>query len=135
MGSIPTLFGDALPVAGSAMATMIIFVAVSSAALAIYRLFFSPLALAGVPGPKIAAITAWYEFYWDCMQQGRYLFKIEQMHQKYGPYLLFPPVFLIAPFYTLLDSTHSLFVSSFMRDGWLVGWLRFNHLHPYELTK
>lgn len=73
----------------AAMATIIICVAVSSAALAIYRLCFSPLALAGVPGPKIAAITAWYEFYWDCVQQGRYLFKIEQMHQKYGPYLLF----------------------------------------------
>ncbi|EED23911.1 cytochrome P450, putative [Talaromyces stipitatus ATCC 10500] len=58
-------------------------------ALAIYRLFFSPLA--GIPGPKIAAITAWYEFYWDCVQQGHYLFKIGQMHQKYGPIVRINP--------------------------------------------
>jgi hypothetical protein len=99
----------------AAMATVIIIcVAVSSAALAIYRLCFSPLALAGVPGPKIAAITAWYEFYWDCVQQGRYLFKIEQMHQKYGPYLLF---LFIAPIIYLASR---LSVSSFMQLHWLV---------------
>lgn len=80
------------PLAG-VVATVIVFAAVGSAALAIYRLCFSPLALARVPGPKIAAITAWYEFYWDCVQQGRYLFKIEQMHQKYGPCLCFSPSF------------------------------------------
>lgn len=97
MGSIQQMIDhDAhpLPVAAlSAMATMIVFVAVGATttlciALAIYRLLFSPLALAGVPGPKIAAITAWYEFYWDCVQQGQFLFKIEQMHQKYGPFFL-----------------------------------------------
>ena len=101
----------------AAMATVIIiFVAVGSAALAIYRLCFSPLALAGVPGPKIAAITAWYEFYWDCVQQGRYFFKIEQMHQEYGPYLLF---LFIAPIICLASR---LSVSSFMQFA-LVGWL------------
>ncbi|RAO64210.1 uncharacterized protein BHQ10_000222 [Talaromyces amestolkiae] len=78
------------PLAG-VVATVIVFAAVGSAALAIYRLCFSPLALARVPGPKIAAITAWYEFYWDCVQQGRYLFKIEQMHQKYGPIVRINP--------------------------------------------
>lgn len=54
--------------------------------VAVYRLLLSPLA--GVPGPKIAALTAWYEFYWDCPRQGHYMFKIEEMHQKYG---LSPP--------------------------------------------
>jgi hypothetical protein len=54
----------------------------ASLALVTYRLVLSPLA--GVPGPKIAAATAWYEFYWDCAQQGRFLFKIQDMHRRYG---------------------------------------------------
>ncbi|KAH8697083.1 putative cytochrome P450 [Talaromyces proteolyticus] len=57
--------------------------------LAVYRLFFSPLA--AIPGPKLAAATAWYEFYWDCPKQGHYMFKIEQMHQKYGPIVRINP--------------------------------------------
>jgi hypothetical protein len=50
--------------------------------LAIYRLYFSPIA--GFPGPKIAAATAWYEFYYDVIKYGRYFYKIAQMHDKYG---------------------------------------------------
>lgn len=46
--------------------------------LAVYRLVFSPLA--GFPGPKIAAATGWYEFYYDFWCNGRYLFEIEKMH-------------------------------------------------------
>ncbi|KAL1988147.1 hypothetical protein VTN96DRAFT_677 [Rasamsonia emersonii] len=57
--------------------------------VAVYRLLLSPLA--GVPGPKIAALTAWYEFYWDCPRQGHYMFKIEEMHQKYGPIVRINP--------------------------------------------
>lgn len=53
-----------------------------SAALAIYRLFFS--ALAGFPGPKIAAVTGYYESYYDIFLDGRYIFKIKEMHEKYG---------------------------------------------------
>ena len=50
--------------------------------LVLRRLVLSPLA--GVPGPKIAALTAWYEFYWDCPRKGHYMFKIEEMHRQYG---------------------------------------------------
>lgn len=89
MGSIQQILDHDAPLA-AAMAV----IAATMIVLAIHRLFFSPLA--GVPGPKIAALTAWYEFYWDCVQQGRYLFKIEQMHQEYGLFLLF--LFLHFPF-------------------------------------
>lgn len=50
--------------------------------LAIYRLLFSPIA--GFPGPKLAALTSLYEFYYDFFDNGKYIFQIEKMHQKYG---------------------------------------------------
>lgn len=48
----------------------------------VYRLFFHPLA--GVPGPRVAAVSSLYEFYWDCIKLGRYHVKITEMHEKYG---------------------------------------------------
>ncbi|KAF2177011.1 cytochrome P450, partial [Zopfia rhizophila CBS 207.26] len=50
--------------------------------LVVYRLCFHPLR--GIPGPKLAAVTFWYEFYYDCIQRGQYVFKIEQLHKQYG---------------------------------------------------
>ncbi|MCJ1464854.1 hypothetical protein MMC07_003469 [Pseudocyphellaria aurata] len=50
--------------------------------LAFYRLYFHPLAK--FPGPKIAAVSRYYEFYHDAWKNGRYIFKIAEMHQKYG---------------------------------------------------
>lgn len=51
-------------------------------ATAIYNVWFHPLA--GFPGPKIAVIGPWYEFYYDVIKDGRYLWQIEKMHEKYG---------------------------------------------------
>jgi hypothetical protein len=52
----------------------------------IYNLFLSPLAK--FPGPKLAAITPWYEFYWDGIQPGQYYFRIEKMHKEFGRWSL-----------------------------------------------
>lgn len=49
---------------------------------AIQRLYFSPLS--HIPGPKLAALTWWYEFYYDVVQKGRFVFKIEELHKQYG---------------------------------------------------
>jgi hypothetical protein len=49
---------------------------------ALYRLYFHPLA--HIPGPKLAALTWWYEFYFDGILQGRYVFKIQELHKQYG---------------------------------------------------
>ena len=49
---------------------------------AIYRLYLSPIA--GFPGPKLAALTYWYETYFDVFRKGKFVFKIEDMHRKYG---------------------------------------------------
>lgn len=50
--------------------------------LAVYRLVFHPLAK--FPGPKLAAITRYYEAYYDIVQNGQYDFQIAKMHKKYG---------------------------------------------------
>jgi Cytochrome P450 len=52
--------------------------------LAIYRLYFHPLAK--FPGPRMAALTSGYEFYYDAIKGGRYYKKIEKLHEKYGNY-------------------------------------------------
>jgi hypothetical protein len=51
-------------------------------ALILHRLFFSPIA--GFPGPKLAAASGWYEFYYDVLKPGMYIYEIEKMHEKYG---------------------------------------------------
>ncbi len=48
----------------------------------IYRLYFHPLA--NFPGPKLAAMSTWYEGYYDVIQKGQYIFQVEKMHKKYG---------------------------------------------------
>ena len=50
--------------------------------LVAYRLFFHPLAR--VPGYKLAAITHLYEFWYDAILEGKYLWRIGDAHQKYG---------------------------------------------------
>ena len=62
----------------------IVLVAITSAYViqGLYRLYFHPLAK--IPGPKLTAATSLYEFYCDVICGGRFLFKIEKMHEKYG---------------------------------------------------
>lgn len=57
--------------------------------LAVYRLYFSPLA--GFPGPKLAAATGWYEFFFDWWLGGKYVFEIERLHEKHGPIIRINP--------------------------------------------
>ena len=48
----------------------------------IYRLYLSPIA--HFPGRKLAALTFWYEFYFDVIKRGSYFWEIEAMHKTYG---------------------------------------------------
>jgi hypothetical protein len=59
-----------------------LLLALYSCYLTVERLYFSPIS--GFPGPRLAAATFWYEFYYDFWQHGKYIFEIEEMHKKYG---------------------------------------------------
>ena len=50
--------------------------------VAVDRLYLCPIAR--FPGPKLAALTFWYEFYHDVIRPGQYTWEIVKMHEQYG---------------------------------------------------
>ena len=48
----------------------------------VFRLYFSPVAK--FPGPRLAAASFWYEFYYDVVLGGRYTWKLAELHKEYG---------------------------------------------------
>lgn len=62
--------------------TSVLLTALLTIGGAIRRLFLHPLA--HIPGPRLAALTWWYEFYFDAIQPGQYVFKIQELHKQYG---------------------------------------------------
>jgi hypothetical protein len=70
----------------AALALTAVIVVVS--AHSFYRLFLGPLAQ--VPGPKLAALTRWYECFYDLFRPAQYVFKIAELHKRYGR--LMPPL-------------------------------------------
>lgn len=56
---------------------------------AIWRLYLSPVAR--FPGSKLAAVTFWYEFYYDVVKGGTYVYEIERMHKEFGPIIRINP--------------------------------------------
>ncbi|KAL5115457.1 hypothetical protein ACEQ8H_006679 [Pleosporales sp. CAS-2024a] len=57
--------------------------------LAVYRLCLHPLAT--FPGPKLAALTTFYEGYFEIVQRGQYSTHISTLHDEYGPIVRVTP--------------------------------------------
>ncbi|KAI9719851.1 MAG: hypothetical protein M1828_006072 [Chrysothrix sp. TS-e1954] len=49
------------------------------------RLVFSPLS--DVPGPFLAGLTYWYEYYHDVIRPGNFIDEIQKLHDRYGELL------------------------------------------------
>ncbi|CAO2651135.1 Nn.00g094320.m01.CDS01 [Neocucurbitaria sp. VM-36] len=67
----------------------ILFGVIYAAILVTYRLVFSPIAK--FPGPKLAAATAWYEFYFQFFKNGKFTWEIARLHSIYGPIIRVNP--------------------------------------------
>ncbi|KAH6628935.1 cytochrome P450, partial [Chaetomium tenue] len=48
--------------------------------------------LAHIPGPKLAALTHWYEGYYEVWLGGQYFKRLEQLHKQYGPVVRINPI-------------------------------------------
>ncbi|GKZ66598.1 hypothetical protein AnigIFM60653_002813 [Aspergillus niger] len=94
MGLIQGLVAGLSSVADSPIALCAVLTAtliVYSVGLGIYRLTFHPLAK--FPGPKLAALTYWYETYYEVFKSpgGQFLFQYHKLHDKYGPIIRISP--------------------------------------------
>lgn len=76
-------------ISSSSVLVAILVLILSAGGLAVFRLLLNPIA--HFPGPKFAALTGWYETYFDCFQRGRYWAEIEKMHEKYGNLTMLKP--------------------------------------------
>lgn len=71
------------------VACVFIYVLVTGA-WTLYSVYLGPLAK--FPGPKLAAASLWYEFYYDVVLRGQYTFKIKELHKQYGMLVVIGPV-------------------------------------------
>lgn len=55
----------------------------------IYRLYLHPLSR--FPGPKLAAATYLYGAYYDVVQEAQFVFKLNELHDAYGPVVRISP--------------------------------------------
>lgn len=99
----------------------------------IYRVTLHPLAK--FPGPKIAGATFWYEFYYDLFPHKlRFLWKIEDLHNKYGPIVRINPLHIHIRDPEYLDDIYASGRRKRNRDEWFfhssktspMGWSLFN---------
>ena len=75
----PPTSWSAFEIVSAVILTYVVYVVVVS----IHRLYFSQYAK--FPGPKLAALTYGYMFYYDAVAgKGQYIYKIKQLHEEYS---------------------------------------------------
>ena len=78
--------GDSFPIKTSVLNSYVILLlplaVLYVVTLLVYRLYYA--SVAKFPGPRLAAITFFYEFYYDVWLEGRYTWKIQELHKQYG---------------------------------------------------
>ncbi|KAK3070560.1 hypothetical protein LTR53_010241 [Teratosphaeriaceae sp. CCFEE 6253] len=80
---------------------------ISLSAAVIRRLYFHPLS--AFPGPRLAAATKAYQFYFDVLQRGKLPWALLRMHEQYGPVVRIGPNELHVSdpdFYDVLYASH-----------------------------
>lgn len=61
--------------------SVLLCAAVNVIGVAVYRIFFHPLA--HIPGPLLAGVTSLY-CYWYNSRGGRFYLQIQRLHEQYG---------------------------------------------------
>lgn len=85
----------------------------------IYRLYFSPVAK--FPGPKLAALTLWYEFYFDVIMSGSYMNEIRKMHLEHGPIVRINPYELHVADPDFIDILYPTVTKNVAKWSWSAG--------------
>ncbi|KAJ5691755.1 hypothetical protein N7462_001178 [Penicillium macrosclerotiorum] len=83
--------GDAIQHPISLFLTAIAVQLVYLIVLGLYRLYLHPLSK--FPGPKLAALTYWYQTYFDLLKApgGQFMFQYRRLHEQYGPIIRISP--------------------------------------------
>jgi cytochrome P450 len=84
--------------------------------LTYHRLFLSPISK--FPGPKLAAASFWYEFYYDIVLGGKYFRKIKSLHEEYGPIVRINPGELHVVDLAFWDVMYTASTKGDRRDKW-----------------
>jgi hypothetical protein len=79
MSSVPAPPTGALPSVPILLGSSFLLYALG---LLVYRLYLHPLAK--FPGPKIAAVTSFYEGWFEIVRNGQYSVEISRLHDLYG---------------------------------------------------
>ncbi|KAK6440868.1 hypothetical protein LTR95_002910 [Oleoguttula sp. CCFEE 5521] len=85
---------ESSPLLGTSLTTSVLLALLLLSGLAllysaIYRLYLSPLAK--FPGPRLAALSSAYTFYYDVVKRGKLPWKLKRLHEQYGPIIRITP--------------------------------------------
>lgn len=72
----------AQPVASAILLVTVTYVTIQTYT-AVVNLYFHPLS--HIPGPKLAAVTAYRKAYIECVVQKSWHLELEDLHGRYGP--------------------------------------------------